>query len=494
MPDSQGYRRGAGLGFRRGEGARVRRFGERFIVQTKGRWGGKPIVHEPWQAQFLDELFLRRDNGKRVYKEALLGIARKNGKSTLGAELALYGLLGTKEQSPEVYAAAASKDQARIVFGQSSDFVYASPRLNDWLKPTRNSIACPQNRGIFRVLASDAPLQYGLNPSSVVIDELWAHENPELYFALTTGSLAREEPLIVSITTAGFDRDSICFDRYQYGLDLRESGGLEAMRKAGFLFWWYEVPNQIDGEPVDYRDEALWKLANPSSWIDLEDLRYEANRLPESVFRRLHLNQWTETEDAWVKPHEWDACQGRPTWDPTQPTWMGVDVGVRRDSAAIVFGQWHDNKLHIGQQIMVPAEEGPRFGVADVRGAVAKWAQTMSKLKEVNFDPWQFLESSEILAERGLPMVEFPQNSARMGPASEALYELILERRIVHDGDKQLREHVLNTVVAPTDRGSGWRISKRKSLAAIDGCVALAMTAARAVTMRKPPSRTVHIY
>lgn len=478
----------------RTEGDRFLRFGQKYIVQTKGRWAGKPLVWESWEKQLSRELFLRKPNGDRVYDRALIGIARKNGKSTLGAGLALYGLTGTGEHSPEVYAAAASKEQAGIVFRQSSDFVTASPKLMDWLAPQRNVIHCKGNRGVFRVLSSDAPLQYGLNPNMVVIDELWAHTNPELYYALTTADLARENPLVVSITTAGFNRQSICFDQYEYGLDLRENGGLEAMRKAGFLFWWYEVPTQINEVEIDYRDTSYWHLANPSSWITTERLERYQKRFPESVFRRLHLNQWTETEDAWIKPWEWDACKGAPKWDPKLPTWVAVDVGIRRDCAAIVWGQFHGAELHVGQVILDPIEEGATFGVADVRAALAREARKMQKLEEVNFDPWQFVESAEILAERGLPMVEFPQSAGRMAPASEALYELIKERRLVHDGNKTMREHVLNAVVAATDRG-GWRISKRKSEDRIDGCVSLAMAADRAVTMHfvKPPSRRVFL-
>lgn len=474
---------------RSSEGSRVRRFGEHFIVQTKGRWAGKPLEHQPWERALLDELFLLKDDGSRVYKEALIGISRKNGKSTLGAELALYGLMCTPEYSPEVYAAAASRDQARVVFNQSKDFVEASPRLLDWLVPQRSVITCKSNRGVYRVLSADAGLQYGLNPSLVVIDELWAHTNGELYYALTTGQLARENPLVISITTAGFDRGSICFDLYQRGKRLLAAGGIEAMRDAGFLFWWYEMD-----PAADYRDESKWKDANPSDWITVDALRREQARLPESVFRRLHLNQWTESEEAWIKPYEWDACRGKPRLDPSLPSWIALDVGVRRDSAAITWAQWHGDELHVGQEILDPAEQGSTFGVADVRGRVAARALTHATLREIAYDPWQFLESAEMLAERGLPMVEFPQNASRMSPASETLYELIIERRLVHDGDPTMKEQVLAAVIAPTERG-GWRISKRRSLEKIDGCVSLAMCVDRAVTMRnqRPPRRVVHI-
>jgi phage terminase large subunit-like protein len=215
------------------------------------------------------------------------------------------------------------------------------------------------------------------------------------------------------------------------------------------------------------------------------------------VFRRLHLNQWTESQSAWITPHEWDACRGRVLLDPSRPIIaMGVDVGIKRDSAAVTWGQWHGDQLHVGAEIMLPEEEGEGFGVSDIRARLAGRVRAHSAgVTEVSYDPWSFRESAEILAEDGLPMVEFPQNAARMAPASELLYELIAGKRIVHDGSLILRDQMLAAVIAPTDRG-GWRISKRKSLERIDAAVSLAMTADRAVTLRnvKPINRSVTLY
>ena len=405
-----------------GEGARVGKFAREWIVQTKGRWAGKLMTPEPWQQEFFDELFLLYDDGERVYHEAMLGIARKNGKSTMASVLALYGLLTADFHSPEIYAAAASRDQARIVFDQAAQFVKASPRLGDWLTPQRSVITCKANNGVFRVLSSDAPLQYGLNPYMVIIDELWAHQSPELYYALTTGQLAQTSPLIVNITTAGWDRDTICYHLYNRGVTLEREGGIQAMRRAGYLQQWYEAP--VD---LDWKDPEAWQAANPSSWIRQKDLDREAERLPESVFRRLHLNQWTESEDAWIKPYEWDRCWGKTHFNLEEPLIaMGVDVGIRRDSAALVWGQWHDDVLHVGQEIMYPEQEAPEFGVADIRARLANRYRE-HPIREVAYDPWSFRESAEILADMGLPMVEFPQNAARMAPASEQLYELVTD-------------------------------------------------------------------
>jgi phage terminase large subunit-like protein len=475
----------------RTDGPRVRSFAQNFVIQTKGRWAGKPFGMEDWQAELLDELFIVDDNGNRVYREALIGEPRKNGKSSLCAVLALYGLLGANEAGAEVYAAAASRDQARIVFNQAREFVQASPRLLDWLVPQRNVITCPSNGGVFRVLASDAPLQHGLNPSMVVIDELHAHKDPELYYALTTGQLARKNPLVVTITTAGYDESTICWQVYEHGRKLFEEG-LDAMRRERFLFRWWEAPKDMP-----YDDPETWRIANPASWIDMEDLGRECRRLPENVFRRLHLNQWTDTEEAWISSDMWDACRGTPIFDPDAPSVAAVDVGLKKDASAVIVVQMHGDKLHIapfgvpgGSRILTPTENRP-ISLADVRAEVGDINGHLSDLLEVPYDPWSFRESAELLEERGVPMMNFDQTNARMCPASEKTFEMIKEGRMVHDGNRVLRNHIVSAAVQPTERGV--RISKRKSTKKIDAAVALVMATDRMVFHNEGPEPLVAI-
>lgn len=472
-----------------GLGDEVSTFIEKRVRQTKGRWAGKPLAFEPWQRDLLNELYLLDKDQNLVYREALIGVPRKNGKSTLAAAIALFGLMAMGEQGAEVYAAAASRDQARIVFNQAKEFVESSPELLKWLRPMRSVITCPANNGVFRVLSSDAPLQHGLNPSLVVIDELHAHRDPELYYALTTGQLARENPLVVSITTAGWDRESICWEVYEHGRGLESKGGIDAMRKAKFLFKWHQAP-----QSCDLMDRKAWKQANPASWIDCKrggDLEREARRLPEFVFRRLHLNQWTDIEDAWVGADEWDACKGKVLYDPDEPSWIGVDIGLKRDASALIAVQWHDDKLHISRHEIAVPEPGQPLAAADNRARLLNMASRFAALREVPYDPWSFRESAEMLAEEGLPMVEFDQGNARMAPATERIYELIRERRLVHDGDPELRSHILAAVVAETERG--WRISKRKSKARIDACVALTIATDRAILSRNDSDQSSFI-
>jgi hypothetical protein len=176
-----------------------------------------------------------------------------------------------------------------------------------------------------------------------------------------------------------------------------------------------------------------------------------------------------------VSAADWDACRGAVRLDEAQGLWIGIDIGVKRDSSAIVKVGWVDERLHVRATVLAP-KPGRPVAVADVREQVATMGG--DRLREVVYDPNAFRESAQELEERGLPMVEFPPNNARMVPASEKLYELIRERRLVHDGDPVLRSHVLGAVAQLTERGQ--RISKRKSLAHIDACVALAYAAALA--------------
>jgi len=393
--------------------------------------------------------------------------------STLAAAIALYGLMGAGEPGAEVYAAAASRDQARVVFDQARSFVEASPLLSDWLTPMRSVITCPSTGGVFRVLSSDAPLQHGLNPSLVVIDELHAHRDPELYYALTTGQLARENPMVVSITTAGFDRQSICWQVYDRGREL-EREGVEAMRRERFLFRWWQAP---DGCRVD--DEEAWAQANPSSWITTEDLRRESRRLPESVFRRLHLNQWTEAGELWLPPDAWEACRDESTEIPRgADVVLGVDIGtVSDDSAVVRLWRRPDGRVVVEAEVFAPKGDGTAMELSTVDAAIHRMAGEY-RVRAVVFDEWAFERSAQDFEDLGLLMIKQPMSVERMSRDSQHLYDAIVQRRIAHDGDPVLAAHVRAGAVKRHERG--WRLVKGKAKRKIDALIALALAFSQA--------------
>lgn len=511
------------------DGERVFEFCRRNVRQTKGRWARKPLEFETWQCAFLDEAFERDpQTGLRIYHEVLLGIPRKNGKSTMAAGISLYLLAGDGEEGPEVYNAAGAKDQARVVFQQAREFVDMSPTLGDYLLVKRHEIDCPENQGHLRVISSDAKLQHGSNPSGSVIDELWAHRTDDLYTALTSGTAAREQPFTLTITTAGFDEMSPLGLLYNRALKLEVEHPTPFLtiardKASGFLMYWYGVP---DSKEYDVSDPAVVKGANPASWVTEDYLRREMNK-PSMRFveyRRWHANQWTEAEDAWIEAAIWDACEddrdphvnlARTPLLPNLPVGAAVDVGEVYDSTGRVIAQRQPchHRRHPGAEcpgdlIVVRARRWSnpyppghalrgawRVSTAEVREDVlevrAKYPEAMAKRDKkvmpgpaVAYDPWHFRESAVMLEDDGVNMVEFPQNAARMGPASEQLLELAKAGRIVHDGDPELRQAITAAVARRTHRG--WVIDKPKgSTRLIDLAVACAMAVSMA--MLEPP-------
>ena len=185
---------------RRGE--RVCDWIERFCCHTRGRLAGQPLILEPWQRDWVCEVFgpVGRDGNRKV-RTALLGVGRKNGKSTLAAAIALYLLFADGEPGAEVYSAAGDRDQARAVFDTAKIMVQSGP-LHRYADVRRNWIEVARTNSVYRVLSADARRQHGLNPHGVVFDELHVQPDPALWEALSSGTGAREQPLTVAITTA----------------------------------------------------------------------------------------------------------------------------------------------------------------------------------------------------------------------------------------------------------------------------------------------------
>lgn len=508
-------------------GPRVAAFCAANVRQTKGRWAGKPLVFEPWQQDFLNEAFeIDPATGLRVYKEILLGLPRKNGKSTMAAGIGLYLLVADGEGGPEVYNAAGARDQARVVFQQARQFVDGSPTLGDHLLVRRTEIQCPENNGVMRVISSEAKLQHGSNPSGSVIDELWAHKTDDLYMALTTGTGAREQPLTLTITTAGFDEESPLGLMYNRALKLDDVENptpyltIARDRENGFLMYWFGVPL---GKSYDVTDPAIVKNANPASWITESYLRKEMNKpsMRLTEYKRWHGNQWTESEEAFISPELWDACEDNAdeagNWDSplttALPIGVGVDMGQVYDSTAVARAQKQDDLFILrdkGWQNPYPAghpardawsvnTEEVRKHIRDLKDqypkAQAKVDRRIMPGPAVGYDPWHFSESAEDLKDDGINMVEFPQNASRMGPATELFLELVKQRRIRHDGNPVLRRHILSAVAKWTRRG--WVIDKPAGSSkpidrAVAAIIAVSMASQEAPKPReRKPTRAV---
>lgn len=457
--------------FDKAVGERPVRFAERHLRHTKAEWRGQPLILERWQKDdILRPIFgtLHPQTRLRWYREALIGLPRKNAKSTLSSGIGLYMLLADGEPGAEVYSVAGDKKQAGLVFNDAKKMVQASPLLRAACKVYRDVIEVRETDSIYRVLSADADLQHGLNPHCAIVDEYHVHKNPEQYEALRTGMVARRQPLLVTITTAG--ADSVKSPAYKL-----MQRGLEGNDPRMFTRWW-AAP-----EGCKLTDRRALRLANPASWVTDEVLLDLARSLPEPVFRRLHLNQWVDVDERWIDPDLWYACDDRPVIDPDLPCYVGVDAAPKKDTTAVVLVQRDDEGVHNVLTRVFRADRTMGYLDYEIVEEYLRELCLSFNVERIVVDPFTMIRSMMMLANEGLPVEDFPQGDTRMVPASQNLYDLITggiaggdgTPRLRHGGDEELTDAVLNAGTYETSRG--WRFHKLRSRRPIDACTALAM-------------------
>jgi len=494
------------------EAEKATRFFERLLHHSKGEWAGTPFLLEPWQRRIIRALFgwRRRDDGTRRYRRAYIEIPRKNGKSTLAAGIALYLLFADGEPGAEIYSAAADRDQAAIVFGEAQRMVEASPALDRMAEIYKRAIYVPSTHSVYRVLSADAYTKHGLNAHGVIFDELHAQPTRELWDTLTTAVGSRRQPLIIALTTAGWDHNSICWEEHEYARQVAE----------GIIEDDALLPIIYAADPDDdWRSEATWAKANPNLGISvkLDYLRQEARRAELSpaylnTFLRLHLNIWTQQESRWIPMDAWDAC-AEPPINPRmlegQICYGGLDLASTSDIAALVLdfppedgeeGGRHiwlpffwipeENLMERARRDRVPYDLWLRQGLLRATPgnaidyeAIIRDIEELAeryRIAEIAFDRWGAFQISNRLQAMGLTMIAFGQGYRSMSPPAKELLRLILDGRLAHGGHPILRWMADNVVVVQ-DAAGNIKPDKRKSRERIDGIVAGIMALDRAM-------------
>lgn len=463
---------------------RIARFTSRHLIHGKGQFAGEPFVLEGWQATDLvepvyDSLHVVESKYLiRRVTEGLVGVGKKNGKTHIAAALGLYGLVAdgywrrdgdawvwVPEYGAEVYNVAGSGDQARVLFDLALGFVNRSPFLRAMCRTYKDAIEFPETESVWRVLASDGKLAHGPNPSTAIIDEIWTHRNPDLYEALSSAGAARRQPLVLTITTAGFNQEAIAYRLYRRGIDARRPD-------PTFHFRWFEAQDTL---PID--SKVGWKQANPSRWVTPTYLKSELNRQrktgSESEFRRWHLNQWTGGAESAIPVALWDGNDARPRIPKGGEVMVAVDAAPKKDTTAIAVVHRDAKGYHHVRVTIMKAD--PDTGYLDftaLEDLLRELCQTY-EVHRILVDPFNMIRSMVMLQEEGLPIVEFNQGDARMVPVSHNLYELLIEKRLRHGGAPALRAQILNAGKKETARG--WRLHKLKSAGKIDAAQAVAI-------------------
>lgn len=486
------------------------------LKHSKGEWAGRTIVLEPWQQFVLWSLFgwKHRDydeNGKPVwyrrFRTSYLEVARKNGKTTMAAGVGLFLLIADGEPGAEVYSAATKRDQARISHSEATRMAKASPPIRRQVTVFKDNIHIAGTASKFEPLGRDADSMDGLNVHAALIDEIHAHKTRDVWDLLETATGARRQPLMFGITTAGFDRQSLCYQQHEYTEKVL-SGVVEDDSWFGIIF-------TIDPED-DWLDEAVWIKANPNLGVSkkLDDMRRLAARAREmpsqlNAFLRLHLDVWTQSETKWVDLEHWQAC-GKMV-DPVglrgRTCYGGLDLSSTTDVSALVLvfppEQEGDDyqvlcRFFIPEEAMVershrdrvPYDAWVRQGyITATPGNVIDYDYILAQidedaisydLREIAFDRWGATLIVQQLQEREMTVAQFGQGFVSMSPPMKELEKLILSQRLAH-GNNPVLTWMADNLVVRQDPAGNIKPDKERSREKIDGMVALIMSLDRAL-------------
>jgi len=468
------------------------------LRHVRGPAAGEPFSLLPWQCFAIANIFGWYQDDKRLIKTAFISVARKNGKSTLGAGLALKLLVADSEPGPQVMCAATSREQARIVLSEASSMVASNPYLRRSCSVFRSEIRCPGNNGLFFAASADASRLWGYNLSGAVIDELHAHKDRSVWDSITTSMLSRERPLLVVISTAGEDQSRLFTTLREYTAE-----SLDTDANPSF----FGLDYYLD---VDDIGEENWILANPSlgytlSLDNLREIYAVLSKTPSGLitFKRYHLNLLIENANCWIPEDVWNRnTLAEPVDLAGRPCFVGLDVASSIDLAAIVAivvaGDYNVVVPRVFTcEAALESDRGRLYrefvsaGLLTVAGkdtisqrsiveSLRKDFWDRFRVQKILFDPAYAFGIVEQLRERGIPehaLVEVPQSARVIDPILSLVEQQLYENKLKHHKNALLDYCLRNTVISVNNFGQR-RLSKAKSTGPIDPIVAMVLAAA----------------
>lgn len=492
-----------------------------FLKHSKGEWAGQEFRLSPWQQFITWNIFgWKRVDGRRRFRTVYIEVPRKNGKTTWLSGIGLYLLVADGESGAEIYSAATMRDQAKLSWGEAARMVSGSNALSQMVKLYRASstLVLEQTHSKFVPLGADADTLDGLNVHGALIDELHAHKTRAVVDVLDTATVARRQPLIVEITTAGSDRNSVCWEHHEYTRQVLEGAIVDDT-------WFGFISTVDEGDAWD--DPASWQKANPNFGISvsIDDLAAKAGRakkLPaaQNAFRRLHLNQWTQQSERWIDMSLWDENAG--TVDEKRlegrVCYGGLDLSSVSDMTAWVMLFPHDvnhEELDVLARFWIPEAKlnddsnryldqyrvwvqqgylqvtpGDAIDYAFVKRQILDDARRF-RVMSINVDRlFQAYQLSLELVDEGLQIFGLGQGFLSMAAPTRELERRLLNKQIHHGGNPVLC-WMADNVAVKQDAAGNMKPDKAGSQGKIDGIVALIMALDRAMRHETP---TVSVY
>ena len=472
----------------------------------KGDCAGKPITPELWQCFVQGCVFgwKRKSDHLRRFSEVYEQIGKKNGKSTDAASTALYCMTVDGESGAEIYSAATSRDQAKIIFDTAKQMVARSPELKQYINVLTNNMNVPASASKFEPVSKEAGTLDGKDVYVGLIDELHAHKTRDVYDILKGGTVARSQPLIWVVTTAGFDVNGICHERYEYAMKV-----LEGTLEDDTLFAYIAQPD--DGD--DILDPKNFIKANPNLGVSVKvnDLKIKAKQAKEipaayNQFACKHMNMWVSSSVKWMNMDKWNRSgQGIDVDLSFKRCYVGVDLSAKLDltSVALVFPleDGYYAVLHhsfIPEATMIEKEHKDNVpysawvrqgyltaipGEVIEQQWIIEYILSLAKkynIVEIDYDPWNATEFGQRMENEGFTCVEVRQGVYTLSEPMKDVERLAIQGKLIHFDDPVLRWAISN-VVAVTDSNGNIKPDKSKTTQRIDPAAAMITAHSRAI-------------
>jgi phage terminase large subunit-like protein len=494
------------------EAERICRFFE-LLPHVKGKWAKRDpkrpannrIKLEPCQCFWLTSIFgwLRKGTGKRRFRKASIYEPRKNGKSILAAGIGWWMFAKDGEPGAEVYSGATTEKQAWEVFGPARQMALAEPGLPEALGVTVNASTMVRLDDASKFEPIIGKPGDGASPHCAIVDEYHEHDTPDLYDTMLTGMGAREQPLQLVISTAGYNVAGPCYDDWLTVQKILD-GVLEDDTHFGVIY-------AADPED-DWTSEIAMRKANPLAGVSvsIEYLQSQlrdaiSNPRKQGVYKTKHLNIWENARDAFINMQRWAECKRAVRLDDLegQPCYIGLDLASKIDIAAVemLFPRAEGRYARFGryylpdETVQLPENDHyrawARAGLITVtEGNIIDFARILEdleamaarfKVEALAYDPFQATMLVTELQNAGLPCVEVKPTVLNLSEPMKTVDALIRDRKLEHDGDPVMT-WMMSNVVAKVDAKDNVYPRKDRPEKKIDGFVALCMAMARAMT------------
>lgn len=492
------------------------------LRHVEGEWAGRPFTLSDWQEwDIVRPIFgWKKLDGRRRFRDAFISVARKNGKSSLVAAMSAYMLLADGEFGAQVYSAATKEEQARIVFDMARKMIEFSPELRAEIKSFKKTFVVDKTGSRYMPLGRDSKTMDGFSVHCAVVDEYHAHKTSEMYDVIDDGRGARRQPLLLTITTAGFNVSSPCKKEWDIAFRILNK---QLTNESYFAF----IATADD--PQKWREESEWWKANPNMGISIYTEGFkadfdkaDASAQKQNSFKTKRLNLWTEQATRWISMEKYAACDGEINLEflKGKRCFGGLDLGITRDISALALAFLDPTKekgqedVYLLMKYWIPEvgkyERYKNDGVNYPEWCEQGWMSTTPgettrydiirrdinalaeeyDIAEIAIDRAHAHELMQQLADDGLNIVKHAQNLMAMNFPCRAFEELVLESRLRHGNDPVLRWMVSNAAILQ-DGNENIKIVKDKSGDRVDGVVAAVMAIGR-LLINPEPAKSVY--